>query len=118
MFCSGHVKNFSNSQVAHSHAIERKLGLYCAENCAVELSLRGHDLQTIRKNRGKAMRICPYISFLLDMTADHLSKNVGANSLAGVGCVDETVLLFTGSTLSSVTDTLKEYISFKRVQER
>ncbi len=54
----------------------------------------------------------------MDMTADHLVEYVGANSLAGVGCVDETVLLFTGSTLRPVTDALKEYINFKRVQER
>jgi hypothetical protein len=64
------------------------------------------------------MRIYPYISFLVYMTADHLDNYVGANSLAGIGCVDETVLLFTGSTLRSVTDALKEYISFERVQER
>ncbi len=53
----------------------------------------------------------------MDMTANYLAY-VGANSLAGVGCVDETVLLFTGSTLCSVTDALKKYINFERVQKR
>ncbi len=64
------------------------------------------------------MRICPYSSFFMDMTGDQLANYVGANSLAGVGCVDETVLLLTGSTLRSVTDALKEYVSFDRVQKR
>jgi hypothetical protein len=52
----------------------------------------------------------------MDMTADYLAY-VGANSLAGVGCVNEAVLLLTGSTLRSVTDALKKYINFETVQE-